>query len=62
MTKHRRITIYNLIVDNCAIFIPLVLYQTFTNKLYKRDKVLKREEKEKKKQLERISSMASPVG
>ena len=33
MTKHRRITIYSIIVDNCAIIIILfVLYQTYTNK------------------------------
>ena len=51
---------YNL--DNCAIIIPFVLYKTFTNKFYKRDKVLKREENEKKKQLEHLRTMASPVG
>ena len=62
MTNHRQITIYSTIVDNFAITIPFVLYETFTNKLYKRNKVLKREEKEKKKQLEHLRTMASPVG
>ena len=48
MTEHRRITIYSIIVDNCTIIIILfVLYQTYMNKTLKRDKVLKREEKEK---------------
>ena len=30
-------------------YYPFVLYQTFTNNLYKRDKVLEREEKEKQR-------------
>ena len=33
MTKHRRITIYIIIVDNFIIIIILfILYQTYTNK------------------------------